>query len=892
MDALTGMATGAAASAAGVLGVLAGSALRGAVLLGLAGLAALTLRRASAASRHLVWTLAVLGMLALPVATALVPSLQLPVALRLPAELPQATRLLHRAGRTPTDLPHAAAESRRGAESAGAQASAPATVRRAASPAQSSETAQLDGLAAAVETRGGADHASLPSIPDLPSLPVLVLLVWAVGAVLVLAGLAVGTVRVRLMERASRPVADERRLRVLAGARAALTCRREIRLLEADGPVMPMTWGLRRPVVLLPAGSSGWPDARLAAVLRHEVAHVARRDHLTQLAAELACALYWFNPLVWIAGRRLRLEREHACDDAALAAGARASDYAQQLLEVARTLRTQRSLSMAAMAMARPSELTGRLLAVLDTDRARTAPGGRAIASAAVAAALVVGLVAAAEPARAAPARAAGAGAPPDATAAASSVAGSSSTASSNPAAAPTGGPAADAVDGADPTDASTALAGSSAAGPCGTDDDGSIHINANDDDTEVRWTSGDCTLEMKSKGTVRLTDDLTGIRTLGRGASLELTLDDGTERSVRATSGPNGPVYRFRVAGHDQPFDAEAQRWFHDTMLALIRRTGWQAEARVSYLLSHGGPDAVIAELGDVESSYARGVYFRELTKQADLTTAQVTDVIRRASRNGEGDHAMAELLVEIANRYAFDAPLRAAYIDATRGLDSDYERSRTLQAVLDRGHPSPADVEAVLRSAAAIGSDYERSQVLRKALARGDMTPGGRRVYLDAAAASRSDYERGQMLQAFLERGGLGEAEQVSVLTAAAEMGSDHERAQLMKGYAFDVSSAPVQKAYVKAVSEIGSDYETGQLLGELIRSRHLGDPALAMVLVAARRIGSDHELAQLLLEVARSYRLTGPLRDAFLKTLDGVDSGSEHDRVASELLRQETG
>ena len=80
---------------------------------------------------------------------------------------------------------------------------------------------------------------------------------------------------------------------------------------------------------------------------------------------------HWFNPLAWTATRRLQAERERACDDLVLSVGTRGSEYAQHLLEIARAMRAHGSPGWATVAMARPSELEGRLLAILDPGRNR-----------------------------------------------------------------------------------------------------------------------------------------------------------------------------------------------------------------------------------------------------------------------------------------------------------------------------------------------------------------------------------------------------------------------------------------------------------------------------------------------------------------------------------------
>ena len=134
---------------------------------------------------------------------------------------------------------------------------------------------------------------------------------------------------------------------------------------------MPLTWGIIQPQILIPADAETWPTDRQRAVLLHELAHVRRWDWLTQMVAHMCCAIFWFNPLVWVADRRMRLERERACDDHVLTNGCWATDYASHLLEIARISRPSVFAARAAVAMAQPSWIENRLRVILATDRNR-----------------------------------------------------------------------------------------------------------------------------------------------------------------------------------------------------------------------------------------------------------------------------------------------------------------------------------------------------------------------------------------------------------------------------------------------------------------------------------------------------------------------------------------
>jgi TonB family protein len=202
-------------------------------------------------------------------------------------------------------------------------------------------------------------HTATPHVFPWPTL------VWTIGTILALAPVALSYVNVLRLARRATPLNDAAFHNLLQNLCAEMGVAKAPKLLTIPEPAVPCTFGLRRPRILLPTDCLGWTPLRQRTVLLHELAHVQRRDVLTQLFAEIVTAVWWFQPLCWINKRRLRRESERACDVLVLASGMRPSDYATQLFEIAGTFSQGRRLSSAAIAMIRRSELENRLRAIL-----------------------------------------------------------------------------------------------------------------------------------------------------------------------------------------------------------------------------------------------------------------------------------------------------------------------------------------------------------------------------------------------------------------------------------------------------------------------------------------------------------------------------------------------
>jgi beta-lactamase regulating signal transducer with metallopeptidase domain len=343
--------------------------IRATLLLAVAAAVCVVLRRASAALRHLVWVLAMLCVLCLPAVSTLRFSWRIP-GLR----WMERAETRHRVSAVRLDSGQRVLET-----TSGVVAAAPAGMARTTTDRRSRAAAPR---VAALRRRSWSTAA-------------LVLAAWGSGAAALLLYAVAGVLCLLPLRRNARRVQDPSWQALLDEASAQLRLRRPVVLLQSQLSGVPMMWGWRHPVLLLPAGAGEWPPERRSLVLLHEAAHARRGDWVIQLLGHVVRALHWFNPVVWLALRHLRREREQACDDLVLRSGFRASEYAGHLLGIARSLPRPLLAQAGAVAMAHPAGMEGRIRRILDPRRVRHGVSRRgALAAASIAAALLVAVAA------------------------------------------------------------------------------------------------------------------------------------------------------------------------------------------------------------------------------------------------------------------------------------------------------------------------------------------------------------------------------------------------------------------------------------------------------------------------------------------------------------------
>ena len=315
------------------------------VIFAVAGVFGWMLRRRSAAVRGLVWSLAIMGCLIVPLFSLTLPQWEVGVLPATPEEL-EVDRW--RDNRQPPTSP----------------------VPIASSPSPSSTASSTQTTLTSIQTKPATGEVGTPQLStsgtDLASLHWTdwLTVCWVGGMLFLLARLIVGIGAVWHISLRSNTFS-------ISIPQVHPGWKQPVSIRLSDAVTVPMVWGLFRPVILLPADADEWEPERRRAVLLHELAHIQRQDWLMQTMAQVTCAVYWFNPLVWFAARRMRTEVERACDDYVLNAGYQSTDYARHLLDIVRNIKVLRPASRATVAMARPSKIEGRLRTILAEHRNR-----------------------------------------------------------------------------------------------------------------------------------------------------------------------------------------------------------------------------------------------------------------------------------------------------------------------------------------------------------------------------------------------------------------------------------------------------------------------------------------------------------------------------------------
>ena len=815
---------------------------RGAIVLLVALVVTTLMQRRSAAARHAVWVGAIAVQLVLLVLTLWGPRWRVAAPEPLAAFVPMSATGTSSDSVSKTSL----TVSNSGAGALGASDSVSTAPSASGAPAATGVTSAAPAATPAnVVTPAAASAISMRSV---------LVAIWAIGALLVLARLAIGTAIVARLARRGDRIDDGEWLSLAQRLATTLRIRRPLILLRGDRLGVPITWGIVYPIVLLPDDADAWPEERRRFVLVHEMAHVKRLDAFTQLIGQVVLAVFWFNPLVWIANRRMQLEREHACDDYVIRHGTQPSQYAADLLEMVQALGTPAHRgaqpAFAALAMARRSEFEGRMLSILDPALDRhPLSKGRTLMTAFAVLLLVVPL-AALQPYRAAPAAAATSPATASVAAAAPSNVPVAEQATDVPGAHDNVQPHAplstkvgkiDSLDellAADVATLNRAVAGDAAlANALRTDtmracdaaqyssrSRTSAHMHSGDDASgrQINYLNVNadrCTQAMIA-GKVTYTANEDDVAALGVGARVFLReRSSQDDRSLSITRGEGGALMRaYRRNGVDAPYDDDARRWLGGILPMLLAETSENVGPRVARWRSEGGVDGVLRHIAALRSSGAKRTHYEALIDEGRLSSEELDRVVRSASQSIRGSSSdLRAVLTRAAPKVRLTRQSMSAVETALTSMGSSSDQAAVLQLY---GETDDRDMLlAVMRVAETLGSSSDLSRLLQvlapRYLTKRDQTLEA--SYFHAIGEIGSSSDKRNTLMVAMQHGTSSAAVTRRIIAGARAVGSSSDRAAVLIALVSSgrVSSRELRDDFMTAAAEVGSAEDRSRVL-----------------------------------------------------------------------------
>ena len=533
-----------------------------------------------------------------------------------------------------------------------------------------------------------------------------VVVVWMAGVAFLALRLTAGWLRIYRMRTHGALPADAALQAIVRRLARTLHLSRTVTLLRSAAVDVPTVIGWLKPVVLLPVSAfAGLSPLQVEAILAHELAHIRRHDYIVNLLQSLLETLLFYHPAVWWLSRRIRIEREHCCDDLAVSLCGDPVVYARALADLEELRDATVQLTMAANGGVLLDRVR-RLLAAPATHAGR----GPAWLAAAAAVLLVAGIVggpvgrqsvAAAHLVDASDER------PDSLTDAIGAIVGGAQqheSAGQLPPPAPPAPPA-------PPSPPAPSRQGVEV----------SLHESQGESSGTFSWSRDGEKIAVNYRGSFVLNDSDTDIVQMSPRGYLKIS-DGGWSggRSVEFTADASGSITRrFKAGASERPFEPEGREWLAKILPKFVRQSGFAAKERVARFLSKGGVPAVLSEISLIESDYAKKVYFTQLMEQSPLDATAARRVLEQAGREIDSDYELATTLIAGAGKLLVDDGTRQAYFAAARTLESDYEMSRAFLAALDHGPVTPQLLTGLLDASRSLDSDYEAATLLLKVVA-----------------------------------------------------------------------------------------------------------------------------------------------------------------------------
>lgn len=408
------------------------------------------------------------------------------------------------------------------------------------------------------------------------------------------------------------------------------------------------------------------------------------------------------------------------------------------------------------------------------------------------------------------------------------------------------------------------------------------VYASGNDSKVTYKKSDGFNSFNIEVRGKIEVTDDDRDIKSMSGDGYLEITKTTfGSKRTLKITSEGNTLKREYFEGRTSVNYEPEGRKWLSEILPEVVRTTTIAAESRVNRFYQRGGVQAVLTEIGVIESDYIKAHYAGLLMKLPVLPKDYAM-IVSKVSAGLNSDHYLSEFLDKNLSKFMQNKEAVEAVFVATNKMGSDHYKTQVIKEALTFQPASLESVKVILASASKMGSDHYKTEVLTSLMRQPDLTDPVMAEIVNTSRSINSDHYRTVVLTKALERK-LSSSSYQLVVESVKGIQSDHYITQVIKSMMDNTIDSQVLTSLLNITSSIESDHYRTEVLTMLLKKQDLKEEHYKKLVEYCNTMGSDHYKSVTL----KTALATSSLTDGKVIAVLNATSQIRSDHYITEVL-----
>jgi hypothetical protein len=412
----------------------------------------------------------------------------------------------------------------------------------------------------------------------------------------------------------------------------------------------------------------------------------------------------------------------------------------------------------------------------------------------------------------------------------------------------------------------------------------------SNDGKGRIQITNNGKEFQIEYEGVITLSDDDKDIVAISNGGFVEIEQSSfGNRRRIVIESDRNGNLIKKYYEGRtEKDFNPEGKEWLADVLQEIVRSTTLAAEARVNRFYSKGGANAVLAEIGRIESDYVNAAYFKLLLEKK-LSNDELVKTIEVAGKEIDSDYYLSSILEANQKAFLSNSQTITAYINAAKSIESDHYLTSVLKKVVNDKSITDSQMESLLEISKDVKSDHYLTQILTEVMDNRELNSQNISRIISLSRDIQSDHYKTQVLKKVINDKGLPNNAYDAFLGTLGDIKSDHyisEVIRVLLDKKLDASASSLNKLLDIVKNSIQSDHYASTIYTKM-GDHDLTEDQLIAVLNSLSHIQSDHYMTQALSSFADKVRQSSErVKAAYRTAAKSIGSDTYYGRAIKAI------